>query len=110
MTEFKMKMRYLSVMISGIHSNSGPEEKWHCTTARNLQRKAISNNMTYAHNILELSFPTKLCNHLRVANLESTLFSKHGLAHLHVTVNKGAFAKSDMWGTRGQVTSKLTSV
>jgi hypothetical protein len=39
----------LIVIISGIHSNSSPEEKWHCTTARNFQRKTISNNMTYAH-------------------------------------------------------------
>lgn len=57
-----------------------------------------------------LSFPTKLCNQLRMAGLECTLFSKHGTAHLNATLNKRATALPDMWGARGQVTSKLTSV
>lgn len=57
-----------------------------------------------------LYFPTKFCNHLRMAGLEYILFSKQGIAHLHVSVNKGVTILSDMRGAREQVTSKLTSV
>lgn len=42
-------------MTSKIQSNSSPYEKWQCTTAINFQKKTISNNEIYAHNILDFS-------------------------------------------------------